>query len=250
MATNDDDQELPEPDSHGETEDEYWRRAELEASAMRSGKLRRDSDKRNTEPESKPMARRTQLLLVLLAVAALVPLTLDLAGSGLSRADVERALESGQPLALPDQNLRAVNLSEMDLSGANLQGADLSRAILIETNLERANLRGANLTGANLSKANLMYADLSEAILDEVIALDTRFASANLEGAHGESAEFTGCDFRSANFKESFFEKAHFARADLRWSDLTNANFRFTNLVMAKTDQATMDGVDLFFAER
>jgi hypothetical protein len=87
------------------------------------------------------------------------------------------------PVKLPGENLRDLDLrkiylcnadlTDANLEGTNLRGKDLGGAKLNDAILTKADLRGAvlvdaNLSGANLSGANLQGSILNQANLDDI----------------------------------------------------------------------------------
>jgi hypothetical protein len=116
--------------------------------------------------------------------------------------------------AVPEANLRLVDLSGCDLSfkiltkadfsGANLSGANLQNTNLQGANLERANLQDAKLTAADLSGADLTGADIEGAnllgaVLKGTVLVDADLQDANLKNADLSGADLTGADIEGAN---------------------------------------------------
>jgi uncharacterized protein YjbI with pentapeptide repeats len=113
-------------------------------------------------------------------------------------------------VALPNADLRGVNLQGAllygaDLRKANLYGANLRDADLEETNLHSARLEEANLRRANLHGANLLRAGLREADLHK----------ANLYKANLQEAELVKASLWEANLQEAELEEANLWDANL-----------------------------------
>lgn len=150
----------------------------------------------------------------------------------LSRAEVERLLESGEPI--DDVDLSRCDLTRLDLSGrhitgcaltgARLEGAVLTGAVLAgsvlvevdakqvdftgadlrgadlgEAQLEGACFRDANLTSANLSRAACGSCVFEGATLDDLMATDADFAGCRFDGATAHRADLTGSRLEGAS---------------------------------------------------
>jgi uncharacterized protein YjbI with pentapeptide repeats len=129
---------------------------------------------------------------------------------------------------LPDVRWSAVKLVRCSFHRANLRHGDFQRAILSQSSFVGATLANADLSGAELTQANLRRANLANSTLSGAVALKSSWDDAVLRNAH---------------FDESNLGGARFNRSDLGYASFVRCDLRETSFC-----RATMDGVDLSFA--
>lgn len=117
-----------------------------------------------------------------------------------------------------------------DFSMQSFARLSLPRTILSESNFTQSQLKGANFQGADLSNSNLGRANLVQASLK----------NANLERAYFNYANLEGADLRGANLAGACLANANLRGANLCGADLTGAQISDDQLVMARTNWATI----------
>lgn len=196
----------------------------------------------------------------------------DEAAQAAVRAEVERALAAGEPLARRDLTgadlrglrlagadlrealLEGADLRECDLSGADASGAVLARARLegarlpgaqlVETNFGEAELAGANLEGARLMRANLHKARLAGALLSGANLsgaelYETALAGADLRGVDAEDVLFFQLDLTEVRFAGAKLQKTTFFHCKGRGVDFSEALLEGSTFVQAQLDGAS-----------
>ena len=148
--------------------------------------------------------------------------------------------------ALPDRDLRGINLVKEDLQGLDLSRYDLSGAELSETRLDGANLSFACLKGAQLYRASLdgtelLSADLSGANLDECKAEKAGFGGTDLTGATLVNTKLSGATFSQAKVHDADFRAAILDGSRFRQSDLTHASFARAHMKSCDLEESTVD---------
>ncbi|MBD1864230.1 MULTISPECIES: pentapeptide repeat-containing protein [Trichocoleus] len=160
-----------------------------------------------------------------------------LGGANLSRANL-----SGAYLANAD--LSGADLSSANLTNAYLRGASLDEAYLADANLSHADLSRVDLSNASLDNAKCVGVDLSNAKLTALEAIDANFRNANLSGADLTDATFVGSDLSEADCAGSTL-----VGICLHGANLSNANFRDSNLCYASFDALSPRDIDLSNAD-
>ncbi|WP_437682672.1 DUF2169 family type VI secretion system accessory protein [Sorangium sp. So ce131] len=179
----------------------------------------------------------------------------DEAAQAALRADVERALAAGEPLARRDltgADLRGLRLAGIDLGEAllegadltacDLSGADLSGAVLARARLERATLSGARLVEANLGEAELAGASFEGARLSRANLHRARLAGALLSGADLEGADLYETSLAGADLRGVAADDVLFFRVDL-------AGVRFAGAKLRKATFFQCTGRDIDFSD-
>jgi len=178
----------------------------------------------------------------------------DAEAQAAARAEVERALAAGEPLARRDLtgidlrglsfakcDLREALLEGADLSGCDLSGAVLAGAVLVRAELGGARLEGADLSGVNLGEAKAEGADLTSVNLRKAVLWKTKCAA----------ARFVAADLRETDLMETLVAGADFSAVEAGGAifyenDLTGA--RFTGAKLQKTTFFQCKGADIDFA--
>ncbi|HZO14940.1 MAG TPA: DUF2169 domain-containing protein [Polyangiaceae bacterium] len=197
-----------------------------------------------------------------------------LTGSDLSGAHLEDAVLARAELAgadLSGAHLGGANLGGARLVETKLDDADLEKAVLMRAELVRASLRGARLRNADLLEAEIGQSDLTGADLHESMLLNVslggcRFADANLEEATIVDCTLDGAVFDGANLHKTSFTNCKGTEVSFRgvkanelivvhgsafpgsnWNDaiLDKANFRGTDLLGARFENASLSSADL-----
>ncbi|WP_437315195.1 DUF2169 domain-containing protein [Sorangium sp. So ce385] len=172
------------------------------------------------------------------------------------RAEVERAIAEGRPLAgrdltcadlrglpLSGVNLRSALLERADLTGCDLSGADLSGALLARAKLDAARLTGATLAGANLGEVDGAGASFAGARLQKAVLYKARLSRASFEGADLRGADLMEASLKGADFGGAEAEEVLFFRADLE-----GARFSRARLGKATFFQCACEGIDFSHA--
>jgi serine/threonine protein kinase, bacterial len=107
---------------------------------------------------------------------------------------------------------------------------NLPKANFDDCTFNQARFLKANLQGSDFSRGNFSQADLRQAVLK-----DAKFSRAYLGGANLEGADLRGADLSHANLKEANLKGANLCGANLYHAVLTEEQ-----LVMAKTNWATV----------
>ncbi len=203
----------------------------------------------------------------------------------MTRADIEKALASGEKPDLSAKSLNGLDLSGLDLSsvnfraarvnktkfvgakltgaifdqawavGADFSGADLTRASLFasqmqETNFDHADLSSARVAGdfsrAHLREAKLVKADLSADMKNQSMGLmRVVFRSADLEGADFEGADLARADLQFAKFRGANFSHADLSGSEAGGADFRGAIFNQTDLTGCDVTSARIDASEI-----
>jgi uncharacterized protein YjbI with pentapeptide repeats len=180
----------------------------------------------------------------------------------MTRADIEKALASGEKPDLSGKSLNGLDLSGLDLSGVNFRAARVNKtkfagAKLISAIFDQAWAVGADFSSADLSKASLFAAQMQDTNFDQADLTSARIAG-DFSRAHLRKAKFAKADlsadmknqsmglmravFRSADLEGADFENADLARADLQFAKFKAANFTRADLSGAEAGGADFRG--------
>ena len=179
-------------------------------------------EKHEAEPSTE-----VQSLLTLLFIqehGVFTGLHIDLQGSWLNGAMLERARLQGADLArarlqrarLQEAQLQGANLTAAQLQGAYLSWAELQRAFLLETQLQGAFLSWMHLQGANLHRAQLQGAFLTR----------TQLQGAKLDEAQLQGAGLVLAQLQGANLHEACLQGAKLREAQLQGANLAGAQLQ------------------------
>jgi len=179
--------------------------------------------------------------------------------------------------AVPNANLRYLNLAQAYLINANLSNAILSYGTLTNANLTAANLTGARLDHATLDSANLTGATVTSADFSSTdltasqIYTTANYQTRNMQGIvlsqdNLPSWNLSGQNLANANLTYAYLASgtltnANLTQANLSWGTLTGANFSgariaganfgFTNLAASQFystvdyKSGNLQGIDL-----
>ena len=108
----------------------------------------------------------------------------------LTRADVERALQTGVSLAQKD--LSGLDLSNLKFEGINLAGSDLSGTRNLNTTYEASRLDGVNFSNALFRSSTI----------ERVYAVNSRWDGAQFDETNVVFSNFGNASFRDAVFRD------------------------------------------------
>jgi len=151
--------------------------------------------------------------------------------------------------ALPDRDLRGINLAhedlrELDLSRYDLSGAELSETRLDGANLSFAKLQGAQLYRASLEGTELLSANLGGVNLDECKADRAGFGGTDLRGATLVNARLGGATFSQTNAHDADFRAAFLEDSRFRESNLTHTSFARAKMKGCDLEESTVDDAE------
>jgi uncharacterized protein YjbI with pentapeptide repeats len=146
---------------------------------------------------------------------------------------------------LQGRNLQYANLEQAKLFNADLRGADLRKAKLVGADLRGANLNPQEYITLLHQSRGILKREAITHVLEHEEFKPTNLDEANLTGANFKGAQLVMASMRHTNLRGAILERLELTGANFSHANLSGARLSGSDLTYARLDGATLQNAHL-----